>query len=68
MLDPKYTLYFVIPLVGNQFDLIPEILHELFLVSNPIWDSVKAEGVYREIDDIVASPFEIKLGVIRFKS
>ena len=31
-------------------------------------DSVKVEEVCREVDDIVASPFEIKLGVITFKS
>ena len=58
----------VTPLVAYQFDLLLEILQEPFLVSTPIGDSVKAEGIRREIDGIAASPFEIKLGVIRFKS
>ena len=58
----------VTPFVANQFYILPEILHEPFLVSTPIGDSVKAEGICREIDGIVGSTFEIKLGVIRFKS
>ena len=36
LLDLGSTLSMVTPFVANQFDLIPEILHELFLVSNPI--------------------------------
>ena len=68
LLDLVSTLSMVAPIVANQFDLLPEILHEPFLVSTPIGDIVKAEGVCREVDDIVESPFEIKLGVIRFKS
>ena len=51
-------------LLSNQFDLLPEILHELCVVSTPIGGSVKAKGVCRQIDGIVASYFEIKLGVI----
>ena len=47
----------VTPLVDNQFDLLPEILYELFLVSTLIRDSVKAEGVCGEVDGIVSSPF-----------
>ena len=58
----------VTPLVANQFDFLPDILNEPSLVSNTIGDSVKAEGIRREIDGIVASPFQIKLGVICFKS
>ena len=68
LLDPGSTLSMVTFFVANQFDLLSEILHEPFLVSNPMGDSVKAEGVCREVDGIVASLFEIKLGVIRFKS
>ena len=47
----------VTPLVDNQFDLLPEILYEPFLVSTLIRDSVKAEGVCGEVDGIVSSPF-----------
>ena len=43
------------PFVSNQFDLLPEILHEPFLVNTPIGDSVMAEGVCIEVDGIVAS-------------
>ena len=68
LLDPSSTLYMVTPFVANQFYILPEILHEPFLVSTPIGDNVKAEEVCREIDGMVASPFEITLGVIRFKS
>ena len=68
LLDPGSTFSMVTPLVDNQFDLLPEILYELFLVSTLIRDSVKAEGVCGEVDGVVASPFESKLGVIRFKS
>ena len=36
LLDPGFTLYFVILLVASKFDLLPEIVHEPFLVSTPI--------------------------------
>ena len=68
LLDPGSTLSMVTPFVDNQFDLFPVILHEPFLVNTPIGDIFKAKGVCSEADDIVASPSEIKLGVIRFKS
>ena len=56
------------PLVDNKFDLLAKMLHEPFLLCNPERDSVKALGVCREVDYIVASPFENKFGVIRSKS
>ena len=68
LLDPGSTISMVTPFVANQFDLLPEILHEPFLVSTPTRDSLKAEEVCREVDGIVARTLEIKLGVIRFKS
>ena len=68
LLDLGSTLSMVTPFVANQFELLPRILHEPFLVSTPIGDSVKEERVCREVDGILASPFEIKLVVIRFKS
>ena len=58
----------VTPFVDNQFNLISKILHEPFVVSTPIGDNVQAEGVCREVADILAIPFEIKLGITRFKS
>ena len=47
LLDPGSTLSFVTPLVANKFDLIPEILHEPFVVSTPIEDIIRAERVYK---------------------
>ena len=68
LLDLGSTLSMVPPFVANQFELLPEILHEPFLVSTPIEDSGKVEELCRERDGIATSSFEIKLGVIRFKS
>ena len=68
LLDPGAILAMLTPFVENQFDLLSKILHEPFLVSTPIGDGVNAKGVYREVHEILASPFKIKLGVIRFKS
>ena len=48
LLDLGSTLYFVTPLVASKFDLLPEILHEPFLVSTPIGDIIRAERVYRD--------------------
>ena len=47
-LDPGSTLSFGTPLVASKFDLLPEILHEPFLVSTPIGDIIRAERVYRD--------------------
>ena len=68
LLDLGSTFSIVTPFVGNQFDLFPENLHEPFLVSTPIGNIFKAQGVCTEVYGIVVSPFEIKLGVIKFKS
>ena len=38
---------FVIPLVASKFDLLPKILHELFLVSSPIGECITTERVHR---------------------
>ena len=47
LLDPGSTLCMVTPLVDNQFELLPKMLHEPFLFRTPVGDSVKAEGVCR---------------------
>ena len=36
LLDPGATLSFVTPLVAKKFDILPDILHEHFLVSTPV--------------------------------
>ena len=66
--DLGFTLSMVTPIVSSQFGLLVDIIYELFLVSSLIRDGVKVEWVYREIDGIDESPFQINLGFIRFKS
>ena len=48
LLDPGSTFSLVIPLVASKFDLLPEILHEPFLVSTPIGDNIRDKRVYRD--------------------
>ena len=40
ILDPGATLSFVTPLVAKKFEILPDILYEPFIVSNPLGDSV----------------------------
>ena len=47
LLDPGSTLSFVTPLVAKKFDILPEILHEVFIVCTPVGESVVAKRVYR---------------------
>ncbi|XP_069145474.1 uncharacterized protein [Solanum lycopersicum] len=47
LLDPGATLSFVTPLVAKNFDILPDILHEPFIVSTPVDESVIAKRVYR---------------------
>ena len=48
LLDLRSTLSFVTPLVASKLDLLPEILHEPFLVSTHIGDNIRAERVYSD--------------------
>ena len=48
LLDSGSTLSFVTPLVASKFDLLPEILHEPFLVSTLIGESIRAEKSYKD--------------------
>ena len=53
LLDPGSTLSFVTPLVASKFYLLPEILHEPFLVSTPIGDNIRVERLYRDCPIII---------------
>ncbi|XP_004244905.1 uncharacterized protein [Solanum lycopersicum] len=53
LLDLGSTLSFVTRLVAYKFVLLPEILHESFIVSTPIGDRIRAERVYRDCPIIV---------------
>ena len=44
LLDPRATLSFVTPLVAKNFDILPDILHEPFIVSTPMGELVVAKG------------------------
>ena len=43
LLDPGATLSFLNPLVAKNFDIFPDILHEPFIVSTPVGESVVAK-------------------------
>ena len=46
LLDPGATLSFVTPLIEIKFDILPDILHEPFIVSTPVGESDVAKNVY----------------------
>ena len=46
-MDLGSTLSFVNPLVSMEFDMLPDVLDEPFLVSTPVGDSIYAKRVYR---------------------
>ncbi|XP_010326460.1 uncharacterized protein [Solanum lycopersicum] len=47
LIDPVSTLSFVTQLVTKKFDALLDILHEPFLVSTPVGESLVAKRVYR---------------------
>ena len=47
LLDPGATFSFVTPLVAKKFDILPDILHEHFMVSTLVDELVIAKMVYR---------------------
>ena len=47
LFDPSATLSFVTPQVGKKFDILPNILHESFIVSTKVGESIVAKRVYR---------------------
>ena len=47
LFDPGATLFFVTLLVAKKFDILPYILHEPFIVSTPMGESVVSKRVYK---------------------
>ena len=47
LIDPDTTLSFVTPLIAKRFKILPDILHELILVSTSVGESVVAKRVYQ---------------------
>ena len=46
LLDPGATFSFVTPLIDKKFDVLPDILHEHFLVSSAVGELVVAKRFY----------------------
>ena len=73
LLDPGATLSFFTPLVDNKFDILPDILHKLFIVSTPVGEPVVAKRMYRNCPIIfpnrvsyveLVEPYMLYFGVI----
>ena len=47
LLDPDANLSFVTPLVDKKFDILPQILHEPFIVSTLVGESIVAKRVLK---------------------
>ncbi|XP_070023200.1 uncharacterized protein [Nicotiana sylvestris] len=47
LIDPGSTLSYVTPFVAMEFGIEPDQLHEPFLVSTPVGESITAARVYR---------------------
>ena len=47
ILDPDANLSFITPLVAKKFDILPDILHEPFIVSTQVGELVVAKRVCR---------------------
>ncbi|XP_070004542.1 uncharacterized protein [Nicotiana sylvestris] len=47
LIDPGSTLSYVTPFVAMEFGIQPDHLHEPFLVSTPIGESITGARVYR---------------------
>ena len=47
LVDPHTTLSFFTPLIAKKFDILPNKLHEPFIVSTPVGELVVAKRVYR---------------------
>ena len=53
LLDPGDTLSFVTPLVAKKFNILPDVLHEPFIVSTPVGESIVVKKVYRNFPIIL---------------
>ena len=47
LISTSDTLSFVTPLVAKKFDILPDTLHEPFIVSTLVGKSIVAKRVYR---------------------
>ncbi|XP_070005243.1 uncharacterized protein [Nicotiana sylvestris] len=70
LIDPGSTLSYVTPFVAMEFGIEPEQLHEPFLVSTPVGESILAARVYRSCIAVVrgrdTTTDLIELGMVDF--
>ena len=69
LLDLDATLSFVTPLVAKKFDILPDTLHEPFIVSTLVGKSVVAKRVYRNCQIIlpnIISNVDLELDMLDF--
>ena len=53
LLDPRYMLSFVTPLVSLTFEIFPEVLHDPIEVSTPLGENVRTDRVYKDCPIVV---------------
>ena len=49
LLDPSASISFVTHLPSKKFDTLPNILHDPFIVSTPVGESVVVKKVYENV-------------------
>ena len=70
LLDPCATLSFVTPLVAKKFEILPDILHEPFIVLSPMSESAVAKRVYKNcpimLPNSVSHVYLVELDMLDF--
>ena len=54
LLNPRSTLSFVTPLLSLTFEILPEVLHDLIVVSTPLGENVRTDRVYKDCPIVVS--------------
>ena len=53
LLDPGSTISFLTPLLVLTFEILPEILHNLIVVSTPLGESVRTDRTYKDFPRVL---------------
>ncbi|XP_069146050.1 uncharacterized protein [Solanum lycopersicum] len=59
LLNPRSTLSFVTPLLSLTFEILPEVLHDLIVVSTPLGENVRTDRVYKDCPIVVSVTFQV---------
>ena len=54
LLDPGSTLSFKTPLLALTFEILPEVLHHPIVVSIPLGENIRTDGVYKDFPIVVS--------------